>query len=173
MKQISSAITTSPKEQPLRTGTQHGERGLATPESSQVGTASKPSPTPNATSQLSPQQIEENRARICFEVRVVLSAYFQPHESDEVKAAQMAWWADELEDWYPEQVVWALRKWNTDHPRLRPTVGDIVKILKEARANKFAKQYAEQRKQIEQAPEQPRERVSAEKAAEILKQAGF
>jgi hypothetical protein len=85
----------------------------------------------------------------------------------------MAWWADELEDWYPEQVVWALRKWNTDNPRLRPTVGDIVKILKEARANKFAKQYAEQRKQIEQTPEQPRERVSAEKAAEILKQAGF
>jgi len=106
-------------------------------------------------------------------VRVVLSAYFQPHESEEVKAAQMRWWCDELEDWHPEQVVWALRKWNRENPRLRPTVGDIVKILLDARANKHAKAYAEALKQIERQPEQKKERVSADVARQILKDAGF
>lgn len=64
---------------------------------------------------------------------MVLSAYFQPHESADIQTAQLAWWADELQDWTREQVVWALRKWNRDEPRRRPTPGDILRLLKSKR----------------------------------------
>jgi hypothetical protein len=87
---------------------------------------------------------------IASEVKVVLSAYFQPHEAEEIKAAQLAWWCDELEDWTHEQVVWGLRKWNRDNPRLRPTPGDIVAVLKLARGRKLVAQS----RQAE--PERPR-----------------
>jgi len=72
----------------------------------------------------------------------MLSAYFDPSESDEVKAGLLAWFCDELQDWKHEQVVWGLREWNRDNPRRRPTPGDIVAILKRARGEKYAKQVA-------------------------------
>ena len=71
-------------------------------------------------------------------MKTVLSAYFQPHEAEEIKAAQLAWWCDELQDWTQEQVLWALRKWNRDSPDRRPTPGHIVAICKEARGKKYA-----------------------------------
>lgn len=94
----------------------------------------------------------------------MLSAYFQPHEAEEIRAAQLAWWCDTLQDWTREQVVWALRKWNVDNPRLRPTPGDILSICKEARGKKIASQITPPE------PEPPRERVSAERAAEIRRE---
>jgi len=98
---------------------------------------------------------------------VVLSAYFQPHEAEDIKAAQLAWWCDELQDWTREQVVWALRQWNRDKPRTRPTPGDIVAICKEARGKKYAATAPKD------PPKQDRERVSPDRAAEIMAQAGF
>ncbi len=83
----------------------------------------------------------------------MLSAYFDPSESDEVKAGLLAWFCDELQDWKHEQVVWGLREWNRENPRRRPTPGDIVAILKRARGEKFAKQYAEQLARINRTPE--------------------
>ena len=102
--------------------------------------ASIPTPTPQIAKSLLPQQLDAHRAKIASEVKVVLSAYFQPHEDERIKAAQLAWWCDELEDWTQEQVVWALRQWNRDNPRLRPTPGDIVAILKRKRGETIAAQ---------------------------------
>jgi len=81
----------------------------------------------------------------------------------------MQWWCDELQDWKIEQVRWALRKWNREQPRKRPTPGDIVGILKAERGRR----YAEQVKANRQDEPQQVERVSAERASEILAQAGF
>ena len=92
-----------------------------------------PAPTPQIAKSLSPQALHEHRAGIASEVKVVLSAYFQPHEADEIKAAQLAWWCDELQDWQRVQVVWALREWNRQNPRLRPTPGDILRLCMDAR----------------------------------------
>ena len=125
-------------------------------------------PTPQVARSLSPQQLDAHRETIASEVKTVLSAYFQPHEDERIKAAQLAWWCDELEDWTHEQVVWGLRKWNRDNPRARPTPGDIVAILKQARGKKIASQMKEQ----ENRPE-PREKLSPERAAEIVREAGF
>lgn len=126
-----------------------------------------PAPTPQTAKSLSPQERTDHRQKIASEVKVVLSAYFQPHEDERIKAAQLAWWCDELEDWTQEQVVWALRKWNRDNPRIRPTPGDVVAICKDARGRKMASLP----KPVNAAP--ARERVDKEKAAQILAEAGF
>jgi hypothetical protein len=123
--------------------------------------------TPQVARSLSPQDLREHRAGIASEVRVVLSAYFQPHEAEEIRAAQLAWWCDELQDWTREQVVWALRQWNRLNPRARPTPGDIVVICKEARGKRIAAQLPKQEPQEERKP------VDRETAAQILAQAGF
>jgi hypothetical protein len=98
---------------------------------------------------------------------VVLSAYFQPHEAEDIRAAQLAWWCDELQDWTREQVVWALRQWNRTQPRARPTPGDILAICKEARGKRIAAQLPKQ-EQVED-----RKPIDREAAARILAQAGF
>lgn len=116
-----------------------------------------PTPTPELTKSLSPQEVEGHRAKIASEVRAVLSAYFQPHEDEAIKAMQLAWWCDELEDWTHEQVVWALRDWNRKEPRKRPTPGDILAILKATRGRKMA----ERAKPIPQ-QEQPSEEITEE-----------
>jgi len=126
-----------------------------------------PPATPQHSKLLSPQALAAHRQSIASEIRVVLSAYFQPHEDEAIRKAQLAWWCDELEDWTLENVVWSLRKWNRDNPRLRPTPGDIVAICKKARGQKIAAQLPKQ----EPAPE--RKPIDPDTAARIMAEAGF
>jgi hypothetical protein len=128
-----------------------------------------PPATPQTAKSLSPQELSAHRQTIAFNVKTVLSAYFQPHEADEIKAAQLAWWCDELQDWTQEQVLWALRKWNRDFPRIRPTPGDIVAICKKARGMKLAKEMRD----ALPPPEPERKPIDKEAAARILAEAGF
>ena len=128
-----------------------------------------PAPTPQHAKSLSPQELRDHRAKIAFDVRTVLSAYFQPHEAEEIRAAQLAWWCDELQDWTQEQVLWGLRKWNRDNPRHRPTPGDILMILKEARGRKVAASFPKQ----PSTPEPQSKIITAEVALEIMAAAGF
>ena len=100
---------------------------------------------------------------------MVLSAYFQPHEAEDVKAAQLAWWCDELQDWTREQVVYGLRKWNRDNPRARPTPGDILSILTLTRG----KREAERAKLSAPPPDPEREAVSLDRRAEIAAELGL
>lgn len=97
-------------------------------------------------------------------MKAVLSAYFQPHESDEIKAVQLAWWCDELQDWTREQVVWGLRNWNRNNPDKRPTPGHILAVLKDMRGRKEAERMAT----LPKPPEPAREMPSATRRAEIM-----
>lgn len=126
-------------------------------------------PTPQISKSLSPQELSAHRQTIASEVKTILSAYFQPHESEAIKAAQLAWWCDELQDWTHEQVVYALRKWNRDNPRWRPTPGDIVKLLKMLRGMREA----ERMKATAAKPEPEKERATPDQVAAILAEAGF
>lgn len=126
-----------------------------------------PPPTPQVAKSLSPQGLEDHRAKIAFEVRTVLSAYFQPHEAEEIRAGQLAWWCDELQDWTQEQVVYSLRKWNRENPDKRPTPGHIVAIMKELRGRKIAAQLPKQE------PKPPRVYPTAAEAEAILRENGF
>lgn len=78
---------------------------------------------------------------------MTLAAYFDPNEGEEVKAGLLAWFCDELQEWEHRQVVWALRNWNRENPRRRPTPGDIVALLKKARGEKLARERAETKPQ--------------------------
>ena len=131
--------------------------------------AKLPPPTPCVTSSMSREECVAHRARIAFEVEVVLQGYWQAELSSEMKAAVMADWSDELEDWTVEQVRWGLRQWRKDNPRRKPNPGDVVAILKEQRGK------TEMAKLAAIAPPQPErpEPISAERATSILAEVGF
>lgn len=97
-----------------------------------------------------------------------MSAYFQPSESEDIRTAALAWWADELQDWTVAQVVWGLRQWNRQNPRLRPSPGDILRIL----AVKRGDVEAERAKAIPKPEHQPREIVTAEQREAIFRELG-
>jgi len=82
---------------------------------------------------MQPQDLLEHRQGIVSEVRVVVFAGYVPTESPEIVTAYLAWWADELQDWTREQVVWGLRKFKRDTPGKRPEPGHILAILKQQR----------------------------------------
>lgn len=109
---------------------------------------------------MSQRETQEHRARIAFEVEVVLSGYWQAFPSPEIKAGIIGDWCDELQDWTHEQCVWALRKWRNENPDKRPNPGHITAMMKDARGRKIAAA-------LPKPVDQPRERISAERAAEI------
>lgn len=101
----------------------------------------------------------------------MLGAYFVPAQGEQIEAATLAWWADDLQDWTPEQVRIALRRWNRDHPRTRPTPGDVGRILRALWARKHSAQIEAARRATTQEPvKQP---PTPERAAEILREHGF
>lgn len=100
----------------------------------------------------------------------MLSAYFQPSEAQEVRTGQLAWWCDELQDWGHEQIVWGLREWNRMNPRLRPTPGDIVSLLKAKRGEAWRKANPSVKAEASRHVPTAEERA---KVADYLAQAGF
>lgn len=97
----------------------------------------------------------------------MLHAHYEPTEAEDVKAGLLAWFCDELQDWTHEQVVLAIRSWNRENPRRRPTPGDLVAILKRLRGEAHAKRVAALPKPAEAARELP----SLERRAEMLAEA--
>lgn len=130
-----------------------------------------PPPTPQVARSLSQPELEEHRTLIAFDVRLTLHAYYDPDESAEVKAGLLAWFCDELEDWKHKQVVWALRAWNRDNPRRRPTPGDITALLKRARGEKMAAEIRRQQAELVQPQPMTPER-HAEVSAELADKLG-
>lgn len=102
-------------------------------------------------------------------MEVVLQGYWQADLAPEMKAAVMADWSDELEDWTVEQVRWGLRQWRRENSRRKPNPGDVLAILKEQRGKT---EMAKLATLVRPEPER-REPVSAERASEILAEVGF
>lgn len=78
-------------------------------------------------------------------------------------------WMDGLQDYLLAEVQAACREWVKRQPRKMPNEGDIENIIKEFRRD----QWLARKATMPPEPEKPKERVSAERAAEILAQAGF
>lgn len=93
-----------------------------------------PTPTPQHSQSLQPQELEEHRTKIAFDVEVVLRGYWQTNPPEAIKVAEMADWADTLENWTHEQVVWGLRKWRNENPSRKPNPGHILSLLLVQRA---------------------------------------
>lgn len=96
---------------------------------------------------------------------MILQGYWQSMPAENIKAAMLADWADTLEDWTHEQVVWGLRKWRNENPSRKPNPGHILSILKEQRGK------SEAAKMHKPEPEPEREKVSDEARERILKEA--
>jgi hypothetical protein len=129
--------------------------------------AELPTPSPRVAQSLSPEQLAAHRQRIAFDVEVVLSGYWQSFPPAAIKAGILADWCDALEDWTPEQILYALRKWRNDFPDKRPNPGHIVGMMKDLRGRMLAKTIAPAA-EPEAAP-----RISKEAAADIMAAHGF
>jgi hypothetical protein len=112
---------------------------------------------------MQPQERIDHRARIAFDVEVILSGYWRDFPPDQVKAAILADWCDELEDWTQAQILYALRKWRKDNPDKRPNPGHIRAILIELRGK------AEAARAAKEPPAPPRVLPPAEERREIVK----
>jgi len=88
-----------------------------------------------------------------------MDGYWDRQPPAHVKAGILADWADALQDWLPEQILYALRKWRSEFPSKKPNPGHIIGILKQLRGR------AEAQRQPKATPAEPeRVRVSAERA---------
>lgn len=99
-----------------------------------------PAPTPRLTQSLSQQECEDHRAQIAIEVEIVLDGYWQNRPSEQMKAAILADWMDELEDWTIDQIRFALRKWRDTNPSKKPNPGHISMLLKRERGVAYVAQ---------------------------------
>lgn len=118
---------------------------------------------------MSQRECDDHRASICLEVEIVLKGYWQEKRSFEMEAAVKAWWMDELENWTPDQVRWAMRNWCRDNPNRKPNPGHIIQLLKQAWGKRHAKQI---RAALTPPEEPPKERISPERHAEIMAEVG-
>lgn len=124
-----------------------------------------PTPTPQLARSMQPQELEDHREAICFDVEAILDGYWKDSPKLEVKARIMANWADALEDWNSTQINYALNKWVVENPNKKPNHGHIVQILTKARGVAEAKRRARV-----SAPEQEdeRQRATPEQKAAIM-----
>ena len=128
---------------------------------------------------MSPQNIEEHRRRIGFEVSVILKTdYFTPDLSPEEFAASIANWCDALEEWHINQIREAFNEHRDTRPDKRPNPGHIQAILKRKRGEEFARrrrQNAEANRTAESPRAMTRERhaVVAEELAEKFPSVGL
>ena len=117
-----------------------------------------------------PHERTEHRRAIAGVVQVILNGYWRPDDSDEMRAAILRDWCDTLENWKPESILAALRQCRDENPDKRPNPGHIVRALKDA----WGKRHADQvRAALAPPVEQPKQRVGAQRAAEIMAELGI
>lgn len=118
---------------------------------------------------MQPHELTEHRLAIGQAVEVILHGYWQPSESETLRAAVLRDWCDTLQDWKPESVLAALRKWRNDNPNKRPNPGHIVQMLKEAWGKKHVEQV---RAALAPPVEPPKQRISDDRRRAILAEIG-
>lgn len=105
----------------------------------------------------------DHRRAIAGVVEVVLAGYWQPSEAEELRAAVLRDWCDELENFDAKSVRAALRQWRQENPSKRPNPGHILAILNAA----WGRKNAEQVKAALAKPEPVRIMPSPERRAEM------
>lgn len=95
----------------------------------------------------------------------MLQGYWQAQLAPAMKAAVLADWADELEDWGQDQVRWALRQWRKENPDRRPNPGHISRLLRDARGKAIIA-----RRRAEPEPDTLRKEGTADDRAEQVRE---
>jgi hypothetical protein len=136
MKPTGSEITTSPAAADSAIGTQHGERGSATPTSLRqavAATAEKRQGIVNFGSSLTQPEAIRFRAWVGVRAEATLGDYWERFPADVVKAEIIKDWIAILSPYSPAEILTACRDWKIDNPRQRPGPGDIAGLINEAR----------------------------------------
>lgn len=112
---------------------------------------------------MQPHERTDHRRAIAGVVEVVLSGYWQANEAEELRAAILRDWCDELENFDAKSVRGALRQWRQENPNRKPNPGHILALLSEA----WGKRNAEQVRAALAKPEPVRDLPSPERRAEM------
>lgn len=119
----------------------------------------------------------ERRGRILVRVEAILAEFwFDDKTSDAVRAVQLEGWLDVLDQFSDDEIRGAWAEYQRKGPRskagklLRPDAGALHQIIVDARAktHQQAKRVA-----LPPPPEPEPKRISADRAYEILRAAGF
>lgn len=112
----------------------------------------------------------DHRRAIAGVVEVVLAGYWQPSEAEELRAAILRDWCDELENFDARSIRAALRQWRQENPSKRPNPGHILAILNAA----WGRKNAEQVRAALAAPfDRPKDRISDDRRRAILAEVGI
>ena len=122
---------------------------------------------------LASQDLDKHRAMVAVELEVMAKKMDRfGWDRDRGSAAHdrlVIDWMDALQDYPLDEVKAACREWVLASPRKMPNEGDIVGLIQASR-----RKVVEARPQrSDPAQDDARERVSADRAAEIMAQAGF
>lgn len=112
----------------------------------------------------------DHRRAIAGVVEVVLAGYWQPNEAEELRAAILRDWCDDLENFDAKSIRAALRQWRQENPSKRPNPGHILAILNAAWGRKNAEQV---RAALAAPVDQPKDRISDDRRRAILAEAGI
>ena len=122
---------------------------------------------------LASQDLDKHRAMVAVELEVMAKKMDRfGWDRDRGSAAHdrlVMDWMDALHDFPLGEVKAACREWVLASPRKMPNEGDIVGLIQASR-RKMVEAYSPR---SEPARDEARERVSADRAAEIMAQAGF
>lgn len=125
--------------------------------------------TPLRAASMPRHERTDHRRAIAGVVEVVLAGYWQPSEAEELRAAILRDWCDELENWDPKSVRAAMRQWRQENPSKRPNPGHILQILNDAWGRKNADQV---RAALAAPAEPPKQRISDEAHERIMAEFG-
>ncbi|MBV7396849.1 hypothetical protein [Mameliella sediminis] len=122
---------------------------------------------------LDSQGIKEHRALLAVELEVMAKKMdrfgWEPERGTAAHDRLMTDWMDALQDFTLEEVKSACKKWVRNNPRKMPNEGDILNLIGIQRQEEIAEYKAKN-----PPPEEPRkERVSPERAKQILEEIGF
>lgn len=103
---------------------------------------------------------------------IELDCYFRADMSEARRAAVLARWAEELQDWTVPLIREAVAKWIRSNPDKKPNYGHIPKLLKEAWGEKVAPEVRKamaqhQHKPVAVPPVEQRQAIAAELADEF------
>jgi len=202
MKPTSSEITTSPKAPSTQIGTQVGELGLAGLDLTRVATPDQAAHIKTYSTGFNGQHFETKAARddgaaladwlarpaprswLLSRIAALLSHYFTASTDARVVEAMADDWAATLSNYPAWAVADACRWWisaENERHRFKPLPGEIsTRCMHETERLRLAKLLIARfdaangaALPVFTAPEQPRERVTAERAADILRDVGF
>lgn len=119
----------------------------------------------NAESSLGLRERQLRREWIAGRILTLLSHYWREDDPSAMDEAIARDWADILEGMPQDAIAKACRRYLTEEPRRKPTPGAIYALAREYVPRPVIVARSE--------PEPERERMSAERAAEIMAEVGF